>query len=149
MTFIHKYTKNSEGKLLDGGIWLYDNGVCYNRKGGHHDYTPTNLDEIFEADSWAAIIKQEMLAKRNDYVTGWIAPSGEFFGCDAQDHYDMARYVLGADTETELEDCGWIKVYEVPWRLRAISSYERKPYGYFGRPTLAQEETLKKLGVDI
>ena len=149
MKFVHKYEKNDEGKLLDGGIWLLDKGLCYNRKGGYHHYTPNELDEIFDADSWGDIIKQEMLAKKNDYTTGWIAPDGEFFGCAPEDHYDMAIYVLGANTESELEDAGWLKVYKVPWRLRTMSSYYKEPYGYFGRPTPAQEITLERLGIEI
>lgn len=149
MTFIHKYEKNSEGKILDGGIWYYENGICYNRYGGCHIHAPTELDKVFEADSWATIIKQELLAKRNDYITGWIAPDGEFFGCDAESHYDMARYVLGANTETELEDSGWLKVYEIPRRVLAMYSHNKNPYDYFGRPTPAQELTLERLGIEV
>lgn len=148
MKFVHEYTDYPNQKNVDCGIWRYDMGQCYNRRGGYHNYHPHSMDEFFEADSWDDIIKQQMLADRNNYTTGWIAPDGEFFGCAAEDHDDMAEYVFNK-SQRELEDTGWLKVYEVPWRLRAESLYDYGKYSYFGRPTTAQEATLERLGVHL
>ena len=107
------------------------------------------MDEFFEADSWRDIIKQSFLKDRDKYITGWIAPDGEFFGCAPEDHDDLAEYVF-EKTQSELEEAGWLKVYEVHWRLRAMATYREDygPYSYFGRPTEKQLLTLERLGIE-
>lgn len=150
MKFVHEYNDYPSAKNVDNGIWLFENNRCYNRRGGYHEYRPHPMDEFFEADSWRDIIKQSFLKDRDKYITGWIAPDGEFFGCAPEDHDDLAEYVL-EKTQSELEETGWLKVYEVPWRLRAIATYREDygPYSYFGHPTEKQEITLERLGIKI
>ena len=41
-------------------------------------------------------------------ITGWISPSGEFFGCDYRDHIPLA-YELGFQ-EIDLEYQGFVKI---------------------------------------
>lgn len=43
------------------------------------------------------------------FKTGWLSPSGKFFGCDYRHHLDQARYVH-KKREEELENLGWIKI---------------------------------------
>lgn len=150
MTFIHEYDDYPGQKNVDNGIWEFDGTFCYNRNGGHHIYTPHPMDKKFEAESWDEVLKAELLANRYKYTTGWISPNGAFFGCDVEDHDDMARYVLG-QSQTTLERSGWIKVYENPARVRAMAHHNMKRYDYYCEkiPTQEQEEVLTRLGIEI
>lgn len=47
------------------------------------------------------------------YLSGWLSPNGEFYGCDYRSHDSLARYVLHKETY-ELENEGYIKItYEL------------------------------------
>lgn len=148
MKFVHEYIDYPNQKNVDNGIWHYNMGKCYNYKGGNHTYYPHPNDKFFEADSWADVIKQQMIINRNNYITGWIAPDGEFFGCAAEEHENFAFYVLNK-TQKDLEKSGWLKVYKTPQHLLAISPYKFSEYNYFGHPTLYQKITLEKLGIYV
>ena len=150
MKFVHEYNDYPNAKNVDGGIWEYNNGKCYNRYGGHHDYRPHPLDVFFEEDSWSDVIRIQLITNKDKYITGWISPNGGFFGCAPEDHDDVARYIFNK-TQTELENAGYIKVYENPLRLRATASYNMGQYSYYcyNRPTSAQEITLERLGIKI
>ena len=150
MIFIHEYDVSPNQKIIDSGIWEFDGTFCYNRYGGFHTYIPHPMDKKFEAESWNEVLKIELLANRDKYITGWISPDGEFFGCDVRDHDDMARYVLG-QSQTALEKNGWVKVYENPAHVRAMAHHNMKRYDYYCDkiPTPEQEETLERLGIPI
>lgn len=55
----------------------------------------------------------------NDGLTGWLSPSGVFYGCGYGEHYDLARRMfngdVGEDLEDELRDC----------RIRVANRYGR------------------------
>ena len=142
MKLIHEY--NDDG-TVDNGWWEFDGSYCYNRYGGRHPYAPGLHDEIVES-SWEEVLRDDFLKHKDEFITGWLAPNGDFFGCAPEDHWDMAKYVFGK-TERELEDSGYLKIYEVPFRLRALLN-NKTAYGYFGRPTEAQMITLENLGIE-
>lgn len=146
--FVHEFVDYPNVKNIDNGWWEYDEelGRVYNLMGGWHNYTPHPLN-IFIKGTWEDVMREDLLLHRNDYVTGWIAPDGEFFGCSAMGHRDVAEYIFGK-TERELEDSGYLKIYENPARLRAEYNFKNQ-YSYYGRPTQAQELTLERLGVEI
>lgn len=146
--FVHEFIDFPNAKNVDNGWWEYDKelGRVYNSVGGGHNYTPHPLN-VFIEGTWDTVMREDLLLHRNDYITGWIAPDGEFFGCSAMGHRDVAEYVFGK-TERELEDSGYLKVYEIPACLRAEYSFKNQ-YGYYGRPTQAQELTLERLGIEI
>lgn len=92
--------------------------------------------------------------------TGWVAPDGEFWGCESYDHLNMMQVDMGIKDENELENRGWIKIYRDPM------AFEPKIYGntavwlrlndkldYFayrvGTPTFKQIQVLKAKGVEI
>ena len=150
MIFIHEYDDYPGQKNVDNGIWEFDGTFCYNRNGGRHIYTPHPMDKKFEAKGWDEVLKIELLANRDKYITGWISPNGDFFGCAPEDHDDVAKYIFDK-TQRELEDAGYIKVYENPRRLRAASLKTMELYSYYcyERPTSAQEITLERLGIKL
>jgi len=150
MKFVHEYNDYPNAKNVDSGIWEFDGEFCYNRYGGYHVYHPHPLDIVFEEDSWDDVIRTQLITKKDKYITGWISPNGGFFGCAPEDHDDVARYIFNK-TQIELEEAGYIKVYENPRRLRATASYNMEQYSYYcyNRPTSAQEITLERLGIKI
>ena len=54
----------------------------------------------------------------NKYKTGWLAPSGKFYGCDYTNHSMQAKYVHHKKEE-QLENEGWIKIsYKITYNER-------------------------------
>ena len=146
--FLHEYSRYPNGKIIDNGWWEIRGNRLYNRRGGHHDYTPMPDDEIREA-TWDEIVREEIVD--NTKTTGWIAPDGTFYGCSTQDHSLVAQYVFNSD-ERSLERAGYVKIYEVPYYLRIKHpEYDRYEYirGDGHRATEAQILTLKEKGLEI
>lgn len=145
MRFLHEYNIYNDGTKKDNGYWLIDGDRLINRCGGWHDYKPSEDDEILEVDSWDDIIK--LTIRDDSKTTGWIAPDGTFYGCNSQEHDDMARYFFGS-SERSLENKGYIKVFENP-RLLRVENPNLPRYEYWGRrePTDKQWETLVEKGL--
>ena len=151
--FVHEFIDYPNLKNHDNGWWEYnpDTGKVYNRNGGWHDFHEHPLQEIKEM-TWDEVIA--MTVRNDNCATGWIAPDGEWFGCEPMDHVDLARYYLKT-TEQDLEEKGWIKITEVPfWLYRNEPElfpgrYEYhflNPYKYI---TKAQEKTLAEHGIEL
>ena len=97
--------------------------------------------------------------RNNDNITGWLAPDGEFWGCAPYDHLNMMQADMGIMSEEELENKGWIKIYQTPNTLSwygdtaIISQLNNLPYDYFaykhGTPTEAQKIILSQKGILI
>ena len=129
----------------DSGYWKIAGDHIENEYGGRSSYRPSSNDKIVEYDSWADMYKATV--RDDSQTTGWISPSGDFFGCAPQDHRIMALYYFGEDDERDLERKGYIKISETPARLRAMNPnlplYE---YG-FKMPTSAQWDVLVAKGI--
>ena len=110
MKFLHEYLRYSSGLVTDNGWWrISDCGTkLYNRRGGYHSYTPSKDDIICEADSWDDLDYSFLV--KNDSLYGWIDRNGRYYGCEYEDHDDVAELVLHK-TSRQLEEEGWIKVY--------------------------------------
>ena len=151
--FVHEFCDYPNLKNEDNGWWEYDpdTGKVYNRRGGWHMYHEHPLQEFKEA-TWDEIIA--LTIRDDSYATGWIAPSGEWFGCAPEDHVNFAIYYLNT-TEEQLEQDGWIKVTEIPiWLYRNDRDLWRGRYEYhFLNPykyiTKAQEKTLAEHGLEL
>lgn len=111
MRFLHEYMTYADGKKIENGYWEIQGDRLVNKFGGWHFYKPSEDDEIIEADSWRDILK---ISVRDDTeVTGFVAPDGEFIGCSAYDHENVAEVLFGC-SENELMNKGYIKIYEIP-----------------------------------
>lgn len=152
MTFLREFVDYPSQKDVYNGIWEYENGICYNRFGGHHDYKEHPLSEFFTADNWDDVLKYTI--RDDTQITGWLAPDGTFYGCAPMDHMYLEDHVLQRDA-TELEDEGWIKIYENPINMRVHHSSEYgedlPQYDYLGMhyPTQQQKEVLLKKGLTL
>ena len=149
MKFVHEFVDYPNHKDVDNGWWEYDDVLrrCYNSMGGWHNYHPHPKDTIIEG-TWDDVIVADLKLNKDSYITGWISPEGDFFGCSPQNHSKVAEYIYNCN-ERELEQKGFIKIYELPIVLRNIERYGySNRYDYFGRPTVAQQEVLIKLGLD-
>ena len=152
MIFVREFVDYPSQKDVYNGIWEYEDGICYNRFGGHHDYKEHPLSEFFTADSWDDVLKYTI--RDDTQITGWLAPDGTFYGCSPMDHIALEDYVLQRDA-MELEDEGWIKIYENPinMRMHHISEYgeDLPQYDYLGMhyPTPQQKEVLLKKGLTL
>jgi hypothetical protein len=72
----------------------------------------------------------------NEELNGWIAPNGEFFPCDRFHHFVYAKNI--GKTEIELEDKGYIKVYDGEYYIKVYS--ELTPWQY---------DKLEQLGIEV
>ena len=150
MKFVHEFIDYPNHKDVDNGWWEFDEkqNRCINSMGGWHSYHPHPKDEFIEG-TWDDVIVANLKMDKDNHITGWISPEGDFFGCAPQDHYKVATYIYGC-SERELEDKGFVKIYELPFCMRDISEgygYSNR-YGYFGRPTMAQQDVLDRLGLE-
>lgn len=151
--FVHEYYDTPSTKNIENGWWEYDKetGRVYNRAGGWHIFHAHPMQEFKECD-WEDILA--MTIRNDDLQTGWIAPNGEWFGCETTDHEKLARYYLKT-TERDLEEKGWIKVTEIPAFLRIqdpetfpnrLEYFFLNPYGFI---TKMQENTLFEKGLEL
>lgn len=148
MTFVHEFVDYPSQKNVDNGIWEYENGICYNRFGGHHSYTEHPLNKFFTADSWDDVLKYTI--RDDTQITGWLAPDGTFYGCAPMDHMALEDHVIQRDA-SELENEGWIKIYKNSMNMRMFHDEELPPYDYLGAhyPTPQQKEVLLKKGLTL
>ena len=148
MTFVHEFVDYPSQKNVDNGIWEYENGICYNRFGGHHSYTEHPLNKFFTADSWNDVLKYTI--RDDTQITGWLAPDGTFYGCAPMDHMALEDHIIQRNA-SELENEGWIKIYKNSMNMRMLHDEELPPYDYLGAhyPTLQQKEVLLKKGLTL
>lgn len=110
MKFLHEFLRYSDGTVRDNMWWRIseDGTMLFNRCGGHHSYEPSEDDIICEVDSWDDLDYSFLLKNESPY--GWIDRNGKYYGCEYEDHDDIAELVLHK-TSRQLETEGWIKVY--------------------------------------
>ena len=73
------------------------------------------------------------------YLSGWLSPKGEFYGCDYRSHDSLARYVLHKETY-QLEREGYIKInYEEP------HGETKRYYILMGEKTIPTEKQIRYL----
>ena len=82
--------------------------VCVNRFGGWHWYTEDLGNDFYEVDKYEDLPFKKYLIN-DKYKTGWVDREGRFYGCDWEQHSDVAWYCFGKE-EYELEEAGWIKI---------------------------------------
>lgn len=152
MKFLHEFLEYNDGTRCDNGWWKIDGDRLYNFRGGWHCYTPSPNDIIIEADSWDDVPMNYLL--NDSAITGWIAPDGTFYGCDAEEHELIAERVLKM-SETMLEDQGYVKIFRNPGYLiytMRQKGYNISTYEFVGartRLTDAQRITLEHKGFDV
>ena len=127
--------------FYNGGWWYYNEDLerIENGCGGWNYHIP-KPEEIVEANSWDDLDWSYLLD--NTSITGWISPSGDFYGCAPRDHDDVAYYILHS-TERELEKKGYVKIF------RDAFSHE---YGWYSDKlhlTSAQLHVLEEKGLEI
>lgn len=93
---------------FDDFWWELEDGLIYNRVGGHTAYDPEVCGPIVEVESfedldWSCLLKP-------DSKLGWVSPDGRFYGCEYTDHADVADLYF-KKSERELEDEGWVKIW--------------------------------------
>ena len=152
MKFLHEFNRFGDNCVQDNGYWeIRGNGYVYNMNGGRHSYRPSEEDEIIEVESWDEIIKKTI--RDDSEITGWLSPDGEFFGCSARNHMMMAEYYFGK-SEEELEESGFIKIYEEPievLRLQIERGEKPRSYGAIILKQFATENqkiTLERKGFE-
>lgn len=88
----------------------------YYRSGGYTYKDPsTKVLEVVEREDWDDLdqSKSSLAIPEDEAVTGWLARSGKFHGCQAKHHDHYARIVLGK-TVAQMEKEGWCRVYGPP-----------------------------------
>lgn len=152
MKFLHEFLEYNDGTTCDNGWWEIDGDRLYNIRGGWHCYTPSPDDIIIETDSWDDVPMDYLL--NDNAITGWIAPDGTFYGCDAEEHELITERVLKT-SETMLEDQGYVKIFRNPGYLiytMRQQGYDISTYEFVGartRLTDAQRITLEHKGFDV
>lgn len=73
---------------------------------------------------------------------GWLAPSGEFFGCQKDDLETVMQGILGFDTEASAIVAGYAKVYESKNEFGRTSPFLYDYVGNTKKLTLAQKQWL-------
>lgn len=146
MKFLHEYLKSPNGTVLQDAYWEIRGNRLYNAVGGYHFYEPKEDDEIIES-TWDDILYKQALKKLDSSkTTGWIAPDGTFYGCDPEDHWEVAEFILNS-TERELEEQGYCKIYSNPiWYMTNESNYS---YDYEKHLTQAQIDVLISKGLEV
>ena len=89
--------------------------VCVNRFGGWHNYCRELGDEFYEVDRYEDLPFAKYLIS-DKYKTGWLDRDGKFYGCEWEQHSNVAWYCFGKEEE-ELEKGGWIKITKSVARL--------------------------------
>lgn len=82
----------------------------------------------------------------NKYITGWLSPSGKFFGCDYRRHNAQAKYVHGK-YESDIENEGWVKIsYKLYYNKNGTRSLEAIFYSQNNNvyPTKEQIKYIQK-----
>ena len=151
--FVHEYYDTPSQKNIENGWWEYrpETGKVYNRNGGWHNFSEHPMQEFKEGE-WPDIIA--MTIRDDSLLTGWIAPDGEWYGCESTEHVSLANYLLKT-SERDLEERGWIKVTEIPWYLHREdptnwpNRYEYYHFSNTHRITKAQEKTLADHGLEL
>lgn len=114
--YLHEWIHHTNGEKVNNGYWelehYAENGKevkVYNEMGGFHYHTVRVNDEIVYAESRRDLDHSFLLDPNSEL--GWLAPDGTFYGCAYYAHEDVAYYVLKS-TSVELEEKGWVKIYE-------------------------------------
>lgn len=112
------YKKQTEDKVFvkyDNFWWEYDfntpldKATLHNFAGGKQSDVDIRNMVIQEAKDWQFLDWKGTKIYDNNYETGWLSPSGEFFGCDHYNHITQAN-LLHNLTERDMEKDGWIKI---------------------------------------
>lgn len=102
--------------LYNGYWWEYDpkdnlkEATLYNALGRRNSYCDIRFCKTAQANNFDELDWQGTKVYDNKkYLSGWLSPEGEFWGCDYRSHDILARYVLHRQTY-QLEAQGFIKI---------------------------------------
>ena len=140
-TFVLEHNSYQNGKIIEcNGWWELENGMCYNRAGGRHEYWPTKFDKIVEAEDWKDLDYSYLIKPDSEY--GWVSPDGHFYGCKYADHSFVASMYF-KKSERQLENEGWIKIFR--------DSYDRKPTWMSDKLMITETQriTLESRGLQV
>jgi hypothetical protein len=93
--------KDENSPLYNVKLYNYNDSNC-----GNHDVSKCKI--VF-ADNWDKLDWSNTSILSNKEKTGWLSPSGKFYGCDYRNHAIQALLVHHKK-EDELEKLGWIKI---------------------------------------
>ena len=124
---------------FNDAFWEIEGNMITNKMGGHTSYEPSYDDEIFEAKNENELcMKYGYKFRNDDEPTGWLSPTGEFYGCKKMNHDYLAIYLTHGKGEQLLENSGWIKLY---------SSFGAIHYIFARHMTQAQSDYLESRGL--
>lgn len=108
---IHTY-----GRMPDGSWWeIEKEGDIYCITNIYGDFCAIDdlsvISDIVEGEDMTCL-KPYLLRDTGTYSTGWVSPSGKFYGCPVVFHRAYAEIVLEKDEPT-LEYAGWLKIGEI------------------------------------
>jgi hypothetical protein len=106
--------------------------------------------EVFEEQTWASdlqILETKEDACKPDSDMGWIAPDGEWFGCNYAEHDRIARAVLGCSIG-RLEELSFCRCYGDQGRGRMMWTCGWSSSIRDRKPTKAQVKVLRAKGYD-
>lgn len=114
--------------------------TLYNAVGGRMSFCDIRFCEVATADNFSKLDWSGTAVFDNEkYLSGWLSPKGEFWGCDYRHHDDLAYYVLGKQTY-QLENEGYIKITYEETRNGA-----KKYYILMGQNTIPTNEQTRYL----
>lgn len=118
--------------------WLDDHGVLHDLRGAFSvvgEYDVVAINEL--AGDWDELDWSDTNLCREGTDSGWVSPSGEFFGCPANGHDRFARFVLHKKVLV-LEQGGWVRVYSTP--AQAVAERRRAHDAWCCQRSLTPEQ---------
>lgn len=101
--------------LYDNFWWEWDENTdkkcatLINAFGGRNAFIDITNCKTAKAEEFEDLNWNGTDVLNEKFETGWLAPNGDFFGCNYRYHDDQAIYVH-KKTESELEQAGWVKL---------------------------------------
>jgi len=129
--------------MFNGGWWELVGNRLFNRAGGWCPASLADIAKAVEAPDMESLDYNGTDVLNSKFITGWIDRNGVHYGCFYMCHIAQAEYVHHS-SEPELEERGWVKVYQSNWGRHCSNGYEFIIMRY--KVSEAQIATLKRLG---
>ncbi|MCC8157257.1 MAG: hypothetical protein LIO54_08280 [Oscillospiraceae bacterium] len=156
--YAKEYIDTLEGcKDLLGGYLITEDRlpIVVNNAGGRCSFYPVenNFVEIVEAEDGKEPLTREQCFPKNsdEFLYGWISPSGDTYNTDFEGHYRAAVMICNElygkefRPESKLEETGWIKISR-PAPYTPENYGKTAIYSKDLMMTKAQADTLVDLG---
>ena len=132
--------------MYEGYWWEYDpkdslkSATLINPMGGRNSFCDIRFCKTAIANDRTELDwKGTCVYDNTKYLSGWLSPKGEFYGCDYRSHESCANYVLHKESY-ELEREGYIKInFDEP------HGETKKYYILMGEKTIPTEKQIQHL----